>query len=289
MDKNQVNQEMEQYSFLKELVEAYEEIAAARMKKIRDSVLQSRIFLSGLNEVLQEVKASYKNEIVGLMKRKKIKDQSKLSLIKGNGKTVCLFISANTGLYGDIIKNTFNQFNEYVHNNQSDVAIIGKRGKSLYEEQHPGAACTYFDFPDYTVDSGMLKKILEYVLQYEKLIVFYAQFKSLVSQNPTMLDVYGSEAALQSTQGQRVKYIFEPSLENIVIFFESEIFSSIFEQTLQESNLAKFAARMFTLDKAAQYINGKIHTAQVAERMMAHRLMNKRQMESLSGMALWKK
>ena len=53
------------------------------------------------------------------------------------------------------------------------------------------------------------------------------------------------------SRNEGAKYIFEPSLETIVIFFETEIFSSLLEQVFHESRLAKLASRMVLLDRAS--------------------------------------
>ena len=81
VNKQDIKHELDKIGILKDLVEAYEEIAATRMRKVRSSVLQNREFLSGLTSVFQDVKSSYRKEILRIMKEKKMKNYSKLSLI----------------------------------------------------------------------------------------------------------------------------------------------------------------------------------------------------------------
>ena len=108
--KKQVNSEIDYLITLRSILESYEEIAASKMARIRSSVLASRDFLLEINTVFQEVKSSYKEEIEKLMKRKKIKNPKELTFLNRNGKTLYLLISANTGLYGDLIKKTYHLF-----------------------------------------------------------------------------------------------------------------------------------------------------------------------------------
>lgn len=307
VNKQEVITEITRLTGVKELVEAYEEIAATRMRRIRSAVLKTRDFLTGLTEIFQEVKSSYKKQLLALMKQKKIKDASKLSMVKRNGKTVCIFLASNTGLYGDIIKKTYYLFNNYIKQNKSDLVIIGRLGRSLFQQDNPNAAHTYYDFPDSGVDYESLKKLVEMIVQYEKILVFYGKFENIVYQNPAMLDLYGdaslshlpgetryntvpgeTDKHLEGEQGS-VAYFFEPSLEEVMMFFESQMFGSIFEQTVHESDLAKYASRMFTLDKATENIKGRLKKVEVQKRVIQHRFMNKKQMESLSGLTLWKR
>lgn len=288
LNKQQIIGEIIRLVTVKELVEAYEEIAATRMRRIRGAVLQRRDFLSGLTQIFQEVKTSYKNEILALMKRKKMKDTKKLSLIKRNGKTVAILLAANTGLYGDIVKKTYFLFNKYIKSTECDIVIIGRLGKSLFEEDKLGKQFTYYDFPDSGADNELLRKLMELVIQYEKILVFYGKFQNIVYQYPTMFDLYGSEETFTFTESSSLKYFFEPDLEKVMNFFEAQMFASIFEQTVRESDLAKFAARMFTLDKATENVKSRLKKVELERRIFQHRMLNKKQLDSLSGMSLWR-
>lgn len=286
--KRGVISEIGDISGVKNFVEAYEEIAASKMKKTRGSVLQTRDFFNGLARILKDVQASYKKEVLALMKKKKLKDLSKISLVPHNGKTVSVLVSANTGLYGDIIKKTFYLFWENIQKQPSDITIIGKLGRTFLQERDPKREFVYFDFPDNTIDEEGLKKIGNHIVQYEKVIVFYGQFQNVVTQNATAENISDTEIESQE-QPTGIKYFFEPSLEKILIFFEKEIFASIFEQIIHESQLAKFASRMITLDKAVENIKEKLEKVELQKRLITHRNMNKKQLEAISGISLWRR
>ena len=293
----EVLNELDQLHNLKILVQAYEEIAASYMRRIRSSVLQSRGFLSGLANVFVQVKASYRSEIVTFMKQKKIKDPKKLTFAKHNGKTAYVLLSANTGLYGDIVKRTYQLFLEHIRNlsklqQQVEIVIIGRLGVLLFKEERLPFPYSYFDFPDNIVDTDSLKKITSHLLEFEKIIVFYGQFQNVVYQKATTASVSGDEISQESvtptTPQATIKYFFEPSLKHILSFFEKEILASIFEQTIHESQLAKFASRMVTLDLAVDNIKGRLKNVQLDFERQKHRLQNKKQQQSLSGVTLWK-
>lgn len=278
------------------LVDAYEEIAAMRMRKMRSSVLTTRAFMAGVEEVFQEVKLSYRNELLGLMRKKKIKDVSRLSVIKRNGKTAAVLLSANTGLYGDIVRKTFTTFASYVSKQNCEIAIVGRLGRNLFQAVFPTRKFQYFAMPDGHVDAQIVTQIATFLIAFEKIFVFYGQFENIAMQKPTMLDVYGSAVQNQASEEQVVggdknvvtsKYFFEPSLEDIVRFFESELFASIFEQATYESHLAKFASRMFNLDLATENIGKRLRAVELGIRRIKHRTENSKQLSSLSGMSLW--
>lgn len=298
MTRFEIENELDLLVNLSSLVEAYEEIAATRMRKIRSSVLVTREFMRGLTEIFQEVKSSYKQELQFLMQQKRIKDPSRLSLIKRNGKTAVVLLSSNTGLYGDIVQKTYQAFARYIAQTQADVAIVGRLGRVLFQSEFKDREFSYFDFPDSTVDHEAIRTIIEFILSYERIMVFYGQFQNIVTQQAAMLDMYGSGLELEASEAQAPRtpakpgevvsrYFFEPSLEQIVVFFEAEIFASIFEQTVHESNLAKFAARMLNLDLATDNIRGRLKRVELDARRFKHRVLNSKQLSSLSGMTLW--
>jgi len=271
---------------LRIIMETYEEIAASRMQNIRNSVLQSRSFVLDINNIFQEVKSSYKKELETLMKKKKIKDPQKLSFIKRNGKTLFVFLSSNTGLYGDIIRRTFNLFAEQFRKEKADAAIIGRVGYQQFKEEFAKVPFAYFDLPDNKIDSDSLGKIISFAVQYDKIVVFYGQFRNVIAQEALMLNISGDLLPSSKLDAQ-VKYFFEPSLEKILEFFEKEIFSSIFQQIVLEAELAKFASRMVALDQATDNIRKKLKETIFQQERIRHQERNKKQIEALASISLW--
>lgn len=287
--KKLIEAEIENLFSLRGMVEAYQEIAAVRIRKTRDSVLKNRSYTSEVNTIFQQVKSSYKDEINKFMKKGKIKDVSKISFLKKNGKTVSVFIASSTGLYGDIVKKTFDLFLEQVKGQKTDAAIIGKLGFSLFEREKLDIPVRFFDLPDQNIDSKALAEIASFLLGYEKIRVFYSQFQSIVKQEPVLLDISGNLPLEEEKEGKTViKYLFEPSLQEILGFFESEIFSSIFEQTVRESSLAKFASRLVSLMDASENIKKRLKNVIIERERIRHSENNKKQLQTLTSLRLWR-
>ena len=285
--KKEVESKLSYLLNLRSIFETYEEIAATRMGRIRSSVLKSRDFLLELNTVFQQVKSSYQEEVNLLMKKKRIKDLKQLTFLNRNGKTLYVLVSANTGLYGEIIKKTYDIFIENVKKEKADVAIIGRLGQDLFREEKIDAPLTYFDLPDDTINKEQLKKIVAHIIQYQKILVFYEQFNNVVNQKPIITNISGDPMSYDKA-GPAVKYLFEPTLEQVMAFFEKEITASIFEQIVLESELAKFASRMVVLDAAAQNTRDNVKLVSFEKERIRHRDANRKQIEKFSSMALWK-
>lgn len=282
---------------LKALVDAYEEIAANQMQRVRSSVLQSREFMEGVTKIFTKVRRSYEKQIAQLEKSGK-KKIDEFSVLPRNGKTVAVFVSANSGLFGDIVERTFSIFMDFLHASEAnsgtkpDVVIIGKLGLRMLNDRGFNILYNYFDFPDDTVDFDAITVMMRYLLQYERILVFHGQFRSLVNQEPVSTGVSGHELVLSQTpeaaaQEEKLAYLFEPSLKDVLQVFEGEILSSIFAQSLHESQLAKFAARMFNLDRAMENIENRMKDLSLLRRRVEHEIAARKQLGRIAGMTLW--
>ena len=284
ISKKQIKIETDGLVSLKNLVEVYEEVAAGRMQKVRGAVLQSRQFLEGLLLVFAKVKSAYVNE-AGVNASSRTR----------NGRTVAVFISANSRLYGDIVDRTFQKFSDYVKGNKPDVVILGKLGLSMMEDNLPGVLYNYYDFSDDQVDLESFGLIMRYLLQFEKILVFYGEFRTILTQEPVVTSVSGDviearEEIIVNKSGKKMirRFIFEPSVTEIARIFEGEILASLFEQTLHESQLSKYASRMLALDKSVENIDKRLGKVKEEGVKLRHKTMNKKQLSRISGFTLWK-
>lgn len=270
---------------LRTVTRAYAEIASVRMMKIREFVLKNREFLGSIDGIFRTVISSYQKEVEELIKKSKRGEG--ITFLAHNGKTVSIFLSANTGLYGDIVKKTFDAFMKDVESSDVEVAIVGKLGSLLYEQTKPGSPFSYFDFPDYKEDNKALGEIIRHIVQYDEIRVYYGRFQSVVSQVPSVYKINAVTTSVlksESEEAGQEKYIFEPTLEEVLQFFETEIFASLFDQTIRESQLAKFASRIGAMSRATENINETLKMAKNEKLKANHQRQNKKQLNSLAGL-----
>ncbi len=274
---------------LGELVTTYEFIAASAMRRIRNSVLENRVFHLGLNAIFQEIKRAYLREVQGLAQHREPVKKKTISFVSHDRKSAIVFLSANTPLYGDVIARTFSAFVEEAEKKASDAVVVGRIGRTLFEETFPAKPFAYFDFPDTSIAIENLKAISTYLTRYERVLVFHGRFKSLISQEVAASSISGDLLAVidLGKDGEVTKYIFEPSLETIVIFFETEIFSSLLEQVFHESRLAKLASRMVLLDRASVAVDKALVRTVSRRSQLQHRVFNRKQLDSLAGVGMW--
>ncbi|MCA9389950.1 F0F1 ATP synthase subunit gamma [candidate division WWE3 bacterium] len=299
INQQEIAEEIKSLSSLRNIIETYQEIAATRMQRVKDSVLRNRDFLADLHDIYSELRTSYVRELDRIIKRKNrslLANSTDFSLLTRNNKSVSVLLSSNTKLYGDIIKKTFNRFKEEINTNESDIVIVGKVGLQMFKEAAIDRPYTFFELSDSILDDKAFNEVIEQIKPYEKITVYHGKFEDILSQIASTTEIStnlptGEPSSKDNEETKpanvRRSYIFEPSLEEVLIFFETEILASILEQTVNESNLSKFTSRMISLDSTVENINKNLKQANFTKQWLRHRELNRKQLDSLSGLTLW--
>ncbi len=277
--KKQIKEELKNLDSLKDLIRAYEQIASTRMKKTRESVLFTRQYMDSISQIFNEVRFAYRDSAKKFLRKR---SGNKLTFLAHNGKKVAVLLSANTGLYGEIVRSTFDKFAEEIKSTDSEATIVGRQGLSLYIQTFPERPYSFFEIPDQNITLKDLTPLIKHIVQYEEIHVYHGKFISVVSQKADMLAVSAQiNLAGSANQKPQKSYFFEPSLENILMFFETEIFASVFEQAVRESELAKYASRVLAMDKADLNIQNRTKSLELEKMRVEHAVSNKKQLNSL--------
>lgn len=285
-------EELEALNSLKDLAESYEEIAVVRMQKIRDSVLKTRDFLADISDVFVDLKSSYAREVNDLMKKMKEGGHGLLPGLQKNNKTLLVYLSSNGGLYGAVTQKTFKLFMEALKKTEpdkTDIVVIGNAGKAMFEGAGSERNFEYFSIPDTNVEMEHIKALMKKFLLYEKVHVFYGKFGNVVRQSPIETSISGEDIFETETLAQvprEDRFIFEPTLQKIFHFFETQIMANLFSQTLLENQLARHASRVNAMEEALIHIEEETKKLNQQKARVKHLLDNKKQLETISGVVV---
>jgi F-type H+-transporting ATPase subunit gamma len=277
-----IDEEMKQASSLKELTQVYGEIASTRMKKIRGFVIRNREYLGSIKSIFEDTLSAFSNKLSEMISKGKLKSGGNVTFLAHNGKSVSVLISSNTGFFGNIVNETFLKFISEIRKTDTEVTIIGKVGRSLFLEAEPKRPYVFFDLADFGIDNQKLTEVIRHLVQYTQINIYFGKYQSVVRQMPDVQTINaGTQVSANATKAQ-VQYIFEPSVEDILMFFETQIFASIFDQSIRESQLAKFASRILAMDSASQNVDKRLSELHLKKLNFMHKLSNDRQLNSLS-------
>ncbi|HYK08961.1 MAG TPA: F0F1 ATP synthase subunit gamma [Candidatus Eisenbacteria bacterium] len=287
--KKLVLEDLDALNTIKDLAESYEEIAVIRMQKIKDSVLKTRDFLAGISDVFVDLKSSYTREVKDLMARIKKGEKTLLSGLQKNGKTLLVYLSSNGRLYGAVTQKTYHLFIQDLRKPEhanSEISIIGSAGKEMFENSEDKRPFDYFEIPDTSVGVEHIKQLMQKFLQFEKVYIYYGKFGNVIKQTPISTSITGEdifETEVPATVAREDKFIFEPTLEKIFHFFETQIMANLFSQTLLENQLARHASRVNAMEEALIHIEEETKKLNQITRRLKHLTQNKKQLETISG------
>ena len=267
MTNKEVKTKIEDLQAVQNITDIYQQVAAMRMRKVRDGITNNRSFYQKLSEIYLETQRCY---------------QKKSLPRSTNGKGVAILFSSNTGLYGAVVKNVFDQFVEDINKSTDDLVITGQLGRNWFQALMPQKPFKYFDIADGT-DSldAQLKQVYEYVSKYSSVKVYHGLFKNIVEQ-PVKVTILTKQIEQNNAEAQTLSFLFEPSIERVLQTFEKQLLYSFFNQSAYESALSKYGSRMLSLDSATQNVSKMLVETLLMSSKMKHRVQNKKQLESLS-------
>lgn len=265
--------DLEGISAIKNIVQSYQEIANLRMNSIREKVLKNRKFFIELSKTYQKVKTAYFFSLGRPWMKKK-----ETSFLRPKKEKIIVFLSANKFFYGSLILNIWQEVRLFFKKNNPDLAVVGKVGKYLSEQGDFGKKTLYFDLDDDNPEPKQIKKIVEVIKEYKEIIIFYGKYETVLRQAVIKSDIAGGlppEEKPKEAEG----YLFEPSAKTILQFFEREIIATLFNQTLLEHQLARYAGRMIAMHLATENAKEMEKKLKLLEKKLLKQKINKKQIE----------
>lgn len=265
-----IKNDIKELDEIKALVEVYEEIAASRMQAIRNDIFSARDFYERLAQLSAEVGADL--ESAGL----------------GKAGEVAVFISSQTGLYGDIIEKIFMKYTNFVTQNPSvDKVVFGKLGDSMMKSNPSNLSYQYYDLDNEVLEGENLTNILNKLINYKKIHLFYGKFINIVSQEGENKTISGQTLAgytKESLKDAKFYYIYEPSVDKISKLLTEQIAGAVFNQSMKESVLAKYGSRLIYLDDTLQKCDEKMFNLALEKNKTKKRIIERKQSISLASM-----
>lgn len=275
---------------LEHFVQAYQEVTVYQMQRVRDAVLNNRIFMNGLLDIFIDIKQAQQKAEVKRLKEAGATQFSFSTLVK-NGKSALVFLSLDSRFAGNSTRAVFNLFAKYLEAHQDgDIIIVGALGKRLFNARFPQIRnYTYYELPE-NVIGEQLTALTKDLLQYQNVDVFTSYFHSLLEQDPVQINITAAiplDEQSSLLERQQRFFLFEPAGPEIMNFFEVQIFTALLRQTVEETRLATLGNRISTLESTYSTLEDQLSKLNKAARKAKRKEMNKKQRQRMAGMALW--
>ncbi len=227
-------EESVQIGTIKDLTGVFESLASTQVAKVKGRVELSRQFFELLWSRYTAIRVDPEKRITNR------------ELGDGSGKQAFVLISAEAGLSGNIDQRLVDAMYQNYDPKTTDIVVLGSHGANqLVQRDIPYVR--FFKVPE--SDSYIdVSPVIEAVLAYSKVIIYYEQYQSLTVQEIQTIDLVANirEMSAEVAEEDMINMadtIFEPSLDEIADQMEITMMMLTLSQTILESGLAQAASR----------------------------------------------
>ena len=242
----EIKTRIESVKSTKQITNAMKMVAASKLRKAQDNIINARPYADHINEMLRTLK----NKNIS-------SDHPLLAEITGKGKTAYVVVTSDRGLCGSfnthIIKEAIVNLKE---NKEADLICIGKKGYDYFKKHSTNVAEHYINFfneMDFRVSADVAEKILSLFLDenYDKINVIYNEFKSAIQQNIVVKQLLPI-VPIESEEISKLDYVYEPDEDTIIYELGKKYIHVDVWRIMLESSAAEQAARMTAMDSATE-------------------------------------
>jgi ATP synthase F1 gamma subunit len=230
---------------IEEIAKVFETIASVQIRQIRDRVVASREFFHELWSLYIQLRIDSNSPVATLLPTRTI------------DRTAVILISSEDTLSGSIDEELVDEVLGSVNEQTTDFFVIGKKGAKLLRNQ--GIIPTkVFPLPDISKPVNVVP-IIALTQDYKTTVVYFEQFVNLTTQQVQVFELVAGISRLSEAEAKvgdttlifSSDYIFEPSLEEVVMYLESMMRATALTELILESRLAQLASRFRAMSSAS--------------------------------------
>jgi F-type H+-transporting ATPase subunit gamma len=240
---------------IKQITKAMKLVAAARLKKATDRVLEARPYSEKLRDVMQSLASAGDLPSHPLMEKRPVR------------KACLILATSDRGLAGAYNTSLLRKAADWIKEQTYDVTLLtvgkkgtqffGKRGYSIAHSMSvPSAGARLEDAIEVATRTRQMYESGEVDAVY----VCYSKFYSAIRQVPQIVQLLPIEAPAAETTASGGGFEFEPEAEELLNVLLPRYFQTLVLQSLLESTASEFGARMTAMTSATDNAGKMINT-----------------------------
>ncbi|MEX0843789.1 MAG: ATP synthase F1 subunit gamma [Balneolaceae bacterium] len=242
-----------------QITKAMKMVAAAKLKKAQDRMIQTRPYASKIEEVAGRLAESSHSNNPLLRKPDEVKKV--LFIIIGSDRGLCG--GFNNNLFKEIENQLHNKFQHYLENKSLSLVTIGKKATAHFKkrkyqviESYPG----FFDDIKYDSTSAIMETATSQFVkeEFDEVHIAFNEFRSVIAQNRTVqkvLPIDTEKIAYNNSDNateQVIDYLYEPNSQAILDRLLPLHLNMQLWRAVLESNASEQGARMTAMDSATE-------------------------------------
>ncbi|MFT4032945.1 MAG: ATP synthase F1 subunit gamma [Siphonobacter sp.] len=233
-----------------QITKAMKMVAAAKLRKAQDAIIQMRPFAQKLGEMLQTVSAG--TEVQSPYKEERAIEKV-LIVVVTSDRGLCGAFNANVSKAATVLINE--KYAALKAAGNVKIMSVGRKGGEFFKRRAYTVNDKYeetFTHLSFDYVRNAAEEIMQGFLEghYDVVEIVYNEFKNVATQvirTEQFLPIQSSEAAQSEVKGD---YIFEPSEEEIIKELIPKSLKIQLYRAVLESNASEHGARMTAMDKA---------------------------------------
>ena len=272
-----------------QITKAMKMVAASKLRRAQDNILQMRPFAGKLNNILENVLQADETEI-----RTDFAEKRELK------KILVVAVTSDRGLCGafnsNIIKRVRALIDErypeqYSHGNV-DVLPIGRKAYDFFRKREFTLVDDFWQLYQ-EMHYAKVREIAEFAMtsfsdqRYDEVVIVYNEFKNVATQiirtyQFLPIEVNDMEVRKETVRNN-VNYIFEPSREYIISTLIPQLLHIQFYKAILESIAAEHGARMTAMEQASENADELIGELQITYNRTRQAVITKELNEIVGG------
>ncbi|MCK5050421.1 MAG: ATP synthase F1 subunit gamma [Candidatus Cloacimonetes bacterium] len=242
----EIKTRIESVKSTKQITNAMKMVAASKLRKAQDNIINARPYADHINDMLRTLK----NKNIS-------SDHPLLAEISGKGKTAYVVVTSDRGLCGSfnthIIKEAIVNLKK---NPDADLICIGKKGYDYFRKHSTNVTEHYinlFNEMNFGVSADVAEKILSLFLDenYDQINIIYNEFKSAIQQDIVVKQLLPI-IPVESEESSKLDFIYEPDEDTIIYELGRKYIHVDIWRIMLESSAAEQGARMTAMDSATE-------------------------------------
>jgi F-type H+-transporting ATPase subunit gamma len=272
------------------ITKAMKMVAAAKLRKAQEAAEQSRPYADNMENLMDSISRGY------------IQTDSSRNLLTGNDEdktTLLVLFTSERGLCGGFNSQVSKALREKIielqnQNKTVKVLCVGKKGYDIIKRQYGDLIVEMIDLSSvksiqYEDAKNISDKIIKmyFDAEFDRCLIFYNKFKSVISQIPTEQQVIPAEKSQDETNEDQSTdnsfFEFEPNEKEILeellpLNFAIQIFKALLESSASEQG-----ARMSAMDNASRNASDMIDSLTLFYNRSRQAVITKELIEIISG------
>ncbi len=230
-----------------QITKAMKMVSAAKLRRAQEAVLAARPYAEKMTALLKNLSGRIAREAHPLLRER---DEKKVDL---------LLLTSDRGLCGGYNANLIRAAERFIRDRGAEkitnLILVGRKGVDYFRRRKVEITDRYINIgasPAPRLAAEIAAKLIGRFLREEsdEIHILYSQFRSALSQVPTLEKLVPVAVAQQEAEAQSTEYLIEPDVETLLSSLLPKVVEVAIYRALLEAAASEHGARMTAMDSA---------------------------------------